>query len=84
MKKFLFREEKDKVDIEFIVEEEFSGSIAGSLGYGAYGFNLGANYSKVMLLELVIVLVLGLITVIGKQMFLLISLILISILMELV
>ena len=38
--------EKDKVDIEFIVEEEFSGSIAGSLGYGAYGFNLGANYSE--------------------------------------
>ena len=39
---------------------------------------------KVMLLELVIVLVLGLIIVIGKQMFLLISLILTSILMELV
>ena len=38
--------EKDKVDIEFIVEEEFSGSIAGSLGYGAYGFSLGANYSE--------------------------------------
>ena len=38
--------EKDKVDIEFKVEEEFSGSIAGSLGYGAYGFSLGANYSE--------------------------------------
>lgn len=38
--------EKDKVDIEFMVEEEFSGSIAGSLGYGAYGFSLGANYSE--------------------------------------
>ena len=38
--------EKDKVDIEFTVEEEFSGSIAGSLGYGAYGFSLGANYSE--------------------------------------
>ena len=38
--------EQDKVDIEFTVEEEFSGSIAGSLGYGAYGFSLGANYSE--------------------------------------
>ena len=38
--------EKDKVDIEFTVEEEFSGCIAGSLGYGAYGFSLGANYSE--------------------------------------
>lgn len=38
--------EKDKVDIEFSVEEEFSGSIAGSLGYGAYGFSIGANYSE--------------------------------------
>ena len=38
--------EKDKVDVEFNVEEEFSGSIAGSLGYGAYGFSIGANYSE--------------------------------------
>ena len=38
--------ERDKVDAEFSVEEEFSGSIAGSLGYGAYGFNLGLNYSE--------------------------------------
>ena len=30
--------ENDKVDVNFTVEEEFSGSIAGSLGYGAYGF----------------------------------------------
>mgnify|MGYP003325500636 FL=1 len=32
--------------MNFSVEEEFSGSIAGSLGYGAYGFSLGANYSE--------------------------------------
>ncbi len=38
--------ERDKVDVEFSVEEEFSGSIAGSLGYGAYGFSLGLNYSE--------------------------------------
>ena len=38
--------ERDKVDAEFSVEEEFSGSIAGSLGYGAYGFSLGLNYSE--------------------------------------
>ena len=38
--------ENDKVDVNFTVEEEFSGSIAGSLGYGAYGFSLGANYSE--------------------------------------
>ena len=38
--------ESDKIDINFTVEEEFSGSIAGSLGYGAYGFSLGANYSE--------------------------------------
>ena len=36
----------DQVDIIFKVEEQFSGSIGGSLGYGAYGFNLGANYSE--------------------------------------
>ena len=38
--------EIDKVDVNFSVEEEFSGSIAGSLGYGAYGFSLGINYSE--------------------------------------
>ena len=38
--------EADKIDVNFTVEEEFSGSIAGSLGYGAYGFSLGANYSE--------------------------------------
>ncbi|MFL2742695.1 MAG: outer membrane protein assembly factor BamA [Gammaproteobacteria bacterium] len=38
--------ESDKIDVNFSVEEEFSGSIAGSLGYGAYGFSLGANYSE--------------------------------------
>ena len=38
--------ESDKVDVNFSVEEEFSGSIAGSLGYGAYGFSLGINYSE--------------------------------------
>ena len=38
--------EADKIDVNFNVEEEFSGSIAGSLGYGAYGFSLGANYSE--------------------------------------
>ena len=38
--------EVDKIDVNFTVEEEFSGSIAGSLGYGAYGFSLGANYSE--------------------------------------
>ena len=27
----------DQIDVEFSVEEEFSGSIGGSLGYGAYG-----------------------------------------------
>ena len=36
----------DEVDVIFKVEEQFSGSIGGSLGYGAYGFNLGANYSE--------------------------------------
>ncbi len=36
----------DEVDVTFKVEEQFSGSIGGSLGYGAYGFNLGANYSE--------------------------------------
>ena len=38
--------EADKIDVNFTVEEEFSGSIAGSLGYGAYGFSLGVNYSE--------------------------------------
>ena len=36
----------DEVDVIFKVEEQFSGSIGGSIGYGAYGFNLGANYSE--------------------------------------
>ena len=36
----------DEVDVIFKVEEQFSGSIGGSLGYGAYGFSLGANYSE--------------------------------------
>ena len=36
----------DEVDILFKVEEQYSGSIGGSLGYGAYGFSLGANYSE--------------------------------------
>ena len=36
----------DEIDVIFSVEEQFSGSIGGSLGYGAYGFNLGANYSE--------------------------------------
>tara|TARA_B100001029_G_scaffold39681_1_gene30760 strand:- start:8883 stop:11210 length:2328 start_codon:yes stop_codon:yes gene_type:complete len=36
----------DQVDVVFKVEEQFSGSIGGSLGYGAYGFSLGANYSE--------------------------------------
>ena len=36
----------DQVDIEFKVEEEYSGSIGGSLGYGAYGLVLGLNYSE--------------------------------------
>ena len=36
----------DEVDILFKVEEQYSGSIGGSLGYGAYRFSLGANYSE--------------------------------------
>ena len=36
----------DEVDVIFKVDEQFSGSIGGSLGYGAYGFSLGANYSE--------------------------------------
>ena len=36
----------DQVDVEFSVEEEYSGSIGGSLGYGAYGLVLGLNYSE--------------------------------------
>ena len=36
----------DEIDIIFSVEEQFSGSIGGSLGYGAYGLSLGANYSE--------------------------------------
>ena len=36
----------DQVDVEFTVEEEFSGSIGGSLGYGAYGMVLGLNYNE--------------------------------------
>ena len=36
----------DEIDIVFNVEEQYSGSIGGSLGYGAYGFSLGANYSE--------------------------------------
>ena len=35
----------DQIDVEFSVEEEFSGSIGGSLGYGAYGMVLGLNYN---------------------------------------
>jgi len=37
---------QDEVDIVFSVEEQYSGSIGGSLGYGAYGLSLGANYSE--------------------------------------
>ena len=36
----------DEIDIIFNVEEQYSGSIGGSLGYGAYGLSLGANYSE--------------------------------------
>tara|TARA_Y100001970_G_scaffold290274_1_gene423467 strand:- start:123427 stop:125847 length:2421 start_codon:yes stop_codon:yes gene_type:complete len=36
----------DQIDVEFKVEEEFSGSIGGSLGYGAYGLVLGLNYNE--------------------------------------
>ena len=36
----------DQIDVEFTVEEEFSGSIGGSLGYGAYGLVLGLNYNE--------------------------------------
>ena len=36
----------DQVDVEFSVEEEYSGSIGGSLGYGDYGLVLGLNYSE--------------------------------------
>ncbi len=36
----------DEIDIVFNVEEQYSGSIGGSLGYGAYGLSLGANYSE--------------------------------------
>ena len=36
----------DQIDIEFSVEEEFSGSVGGSLGYGAYGLVLGLNYNE--------------------------------------
>ena len=36
----------DQIDVEFSVEEEFSGSIGGSLGYGAYGLVLGLNYNE--------------------------------------
>ena len=36
----------DQIDVEFSVEEEFSGSIGGSLGYGAYGMVLGLNYNE--------------------------------------
>ena len=36
----------DEVDVIFNVEEQYSGSIGGSIGYGAYGFSLGANYSE--------------------------------------
>ncbi len=35
----------DEVDVIFKVEEQYSGSIGGSLGYGAYGFSLGAKQS---------------------------------------
>ncbi len=36
----------DLIDVEFTVEEEYSGSVGGSLGYGAYGFVLGLNYNE--------------------------------------
>ena len=36
----------DQIDVEFTVEEVFSGSIGGSLGYGAYGLVLGLNYNE--------------------------------------
>ncbi len=36
----------DQIDVEFSVEEEFSGSVGGSLGYGAYGLVLGLNYNE--------------------------------------
>tara|TARA_B100000212_G_scaffold210567_1_gene159075 strand:- start:1864 stop:4188 length:2325 start_codon:yes stop_codon:yes gene_type:complete len=36
----------DEIDVIFSVEEQYSGSIGGSLGYGAYGLSLGANYSE--------------------------------------
>ena len=36
----------DEIDVIFNVEEQYSGSIGGSLGYGAYGLSLGANYSE--------------------------------------
>ena len=36
----------DEVDVIFKVEEQYSGSIGGSIGYGAYGLSLGANYSE--------------------------------------
>ena len=36
----------DLIDVEFTVEEEYSGSIGGSLGYGAYGLVLGINYNE--------------------------------------
>ena len=36
----------DQIDVEFTVEEEFSGSVGGSLGYGAYGLVLGLNYNE--------------------------------------
>ena len=36
----------DEVDVIFSVDEQYSGSIGGSIGYGAYGLSLGANYSE--------------------------------------
>ena len=36
MKKILFQVLPDEVDVIFKVEEQFSGSIGGSIGYGAY------------------------------------------------
>ena len=36
----------DQIDVEFSVEEEYSGSVGGSLGYGAYGLVLGLNYNE--------------------------------------
>ena len=36
----------DEVDVIFTVDEQYSGSIGGSIGYGAYGLSLGANYSE--------------------------------------